>query len=87
MARRSVPPRKPVEPSEEELRPVRLLLHDAATHDEAPKRDLVRGAVKRLAFRRRSITNVNEFFGALRAIVRGFVTLMSVEEPDGPSHG
>ena len=92
-----MPPREVSESSQEELR-VRSLLQDAATQEAMPKRDLVRGAVRRLAFRRTSIANVNEFFGALRAIARGFATLLSVEEPspreprtkrtgDGTSHG
>lgn len=91
--------RQPHEPPDEDSRRVRVILQNAAAHDATPRRDLVRGAVRRLTARRRSITSVNEFFGALRAIMRGFVTLMSVEEsasdarphanpaPDGTSHG
>ena len=64
-----------------ELLRVRTLLRDVAGDEETPKRDLVRGAVRRLTFRRAQIRNVNEFFTALGAIVRGFTTLLSVEEP------
>ncbi len=73
---------------EAELHGVRAALRDAAGFEAAPERDLVRGAVRRIRHRHTAIANVNEFFGALFAIVRGLQTLLAVEEtPPREPHG
>ncbi len=73
MARRE----KPVAAASE---PVHELLEAAAGHEEAPQRNIVSGAVKRLRARRTAIVHANEFFGMLVAVMRGWTTLLAIEE-------
>jgi len=63
-----------------ELRRVRVLLREAADYEAAPERDLAFGAMRRLHRRHSAIANVNEFFGALFAIVRGLRTLLAADD-------
>ncbi|MDQ2908076.1 MAG: hypothetical protein M3R44_01840 [Candidatus Eremiobacteraeota bacterium] len=62
-----------------ELHRVHVLLHEVAVHEDAPQRNIVRGAVKRLRARRTAIVHANEFLGVLVAVVRGWTTLLAIE--------
>ncbi|MBC5801147.1 MAG: hypothetical protein GIX03_04300 [Candidatus Eremiobacteraeota bacterium] len=66
--------------SAHELRRVRALLGNVADHDQSPDHNVVRGAVKRLRARHTAIVHVNEFLGALVTVMRGWRTLVSLEE-------
>ncbi len=59
---------------------VRNLLEAAARHEDIPQRNLVKGAVKRLRARRTAVIHANEFLGVLVAVLRGWTTLLAVEE-------
>ncbi len=63
-----------------ELRRVRRLLGEAAEYEDVPRRNVVRGAVKRLRARHTAIVHVNEFLGVLVSVMRGWTTLISVDE-------
>ena len=65
-----------------ELRRVELLLRDVAATEPMPERDLAFGALRRLRRRQTAITNVNEFLGALFAIVRGLGSLLAADEKE-----
>ncbi len=65
-----------------ELRRVKLLLNETATRERMPERDLAFGALRRLRRRQTAISNVNEFFGVLFAIMRGLGTLLATEDAE-----
>ena len=65
-----------------ELRRVKLLLNQTAGRERMPERDLAFGALRRLRRRQTAISNVNEFFGVIFAIMRGLGSLLAKEEPE-----
>ncbi len=63
-----------------ELRRVRALLGEAAEFEDVPQRNVVRGAVSRLRARHTAIVHVNELLNVLVAVMRGWTTLIAVDE-------
>ena len=73
-------PREPkAQPSDEALL---VLLESTAAQERMPDRDLAFGAMRRLQRRHTAISNVNEFFGALFAIVRGLGSLLAADDAE-----
>ncbi len=65
-----------------ELRRVKRLLNETAARERMPERDLAFGALRRLRRRQTAISNVNEFFGVIFAIMRGLGSLLAVDESE-----
>lgn len=63
-----------------ELRRVKLLLNRTAAREGMPERDLAFGALRRLRRRQTAISNVNEFFGVIFAIMRGLGSLLATDD-------
>lgn len=63
-----------------ELRHIHVLLEGTAEHEEVPQRNIVSGAVKRLRARQTAIVHANEFLGLLVAVMRGWKTLLAIED-------
>jgi hypothetical protein len=73
-------PREPKsQPSDDALL---ALLGSTAAREPMPDRDLAFGAMRRLQRRHTAIANVNEFFGALFAIVRGLGSLLAADDAE-----
>jgi hypothetical protein len=58
------------------------LLESTAAEERMPERDLAFGALRRLQRRHMAISNVNEFLGALFAIVRGLGSLLAADDAE-----
>ncbi len=68
----------------EELRALRQVVQEVATHEVAPARDLVGGALERLRLRHASVSRLNELMDVLGGLVRGLVTLLVAPRPPRP---
>ncbi len=67
-----------------ELTNLRAMLRGTRSYEQAPRFDSVPGALKRLRLRRHAVTNLNEFFDSVYALMRGFAQLLAAGEPGDP---
>lgn len=75
-----MPRRNSDDASAAELRRVHVLLEGTAEHEDAPQRNIVRGAIRRLRARQTAIVHANEFLCVIVAVMRGWTTLLAIEE-------